>query len=195
MTVPLTVVSDDDPGRLAREEARLVAQIAAGDHEPAVAELYRRYAGRLYGLGLRLLGDAGLAEDVVQESFVRLWRTAGRFDPSRGSVGAYMFVIGRSVAADVRKRPSSRVLASGAEVPEPVAEDGLDQLTDALVVREALDSLSEAHRQVLVLAYQGGLTQSQIAQRLDLPLGTVKTRMFHGLRAMRAALAERDFSV
>jgi RNA polymerase sigma-70 factor, ECF subfamily len=195
MTPSMSVVNGDDSQRLAREDADLVARIAAGDHGAPIAELYRRYAGRVYGLALRLLGDPGLAEEVVQESFLRLWRTAARYDPARGSVGAYMFVIARSVAADVRRRPSSRVLTSVDDVPEPAAEDGLDQLTEALVVREALDSLSPAHRQVLTLAYDGGLTQTQIAARLSLPLGTVKTRMFHGLRALRAALVEREFDV
>ena len=96
--------------RLAREEADLVAQIAAGDIEAPVAELYRRYAGRLYRCGLQALGDPGLAEETVQECFVRLWRTAGQFDPRRGTVAAYLIVLARSAAADVRKRPSSRPL-------------------------------------------------------------------------------------
>ena len=82
----MSVAGVDDP--LAREEADLVAQVAAGDIDAPMAELYRRYAGRLYRYGMQALGDAGLAEEVVQECFVRLWRTAGRFDPSRGSVAA-----------------------------------------------------------------------------------------------------------
>ncbi len=73
-------------------------------------ELYRRYAKNLYRFGLHMLGDGGLAEEMVQESFQRLWRSAGRFDARRGSVGAFLFVIARSAAADIRKRPSSRLL-------------------------------------------------------------------------------------
>jgi RNA polymerase sigma-70 factor (ECF subfamily) len=180
---------------LAREEADLVARIAAGDHGAPVAELYNRYAARLYGFGLQLLGNPGLAEEVVQETFVRLWRTAGRFDPARGSVGGYMFVMARSVAEDVRKRPSSRVLAAAEEVDPPEVPDDVDRLMDGLVVREALDSLSPTHRGVLSLAYDEGLTQSEIAKQLSIPLGTVKTRMFHGLRALRVALQERSFDV
>jgi RNA polymerase sigma-70 factor (ECF subfamily) len=88
------------------EDADLIAQIASGDIGDPVAELYRRYGGRLYRLGLQLLGDTGLAEELVQECFVRLWRTAGRFDLSRGTVAAYLFVMGRSIAEDLRKRPS-----------------------------------------------------------------------------------------
>ena len=179
------VAGVDDP--LAYEEADLVAQIAAGDTGAPMAELYRRYAGRLYRYGLQVLGDGGLAEEMVQECFVRLWRTAGRFDPARGTVAAYLIVIGRSVAADVRKRPSSRRLEQLEESLVPPQQDSVDQILSGLMVREAVDSLSLAHRQVIMLA-EAGLTQSQIAARLGLPLGTVKTRTFHALRALRAAL-------
>jgi RNA polymerase sigma-70 factor (ECF subfamily) len=179
--------------RLAREEADLVSQIAAGDIGEPVAELYRRYAGRLYRFGINLLGDPGLAEELVQECLVRLWRTAGRFDISRGTVSAYLFVIARSIAADLRKRPSSRPLAPVEDNQFPPQPDNAERIVEALMVRDALDSLSVAHREVLVLVTQEGLTQTQIAARLDLPLGTVKTRMFHGLKALRAALAERGY--
>lgn len=180
--------------RLAREEADLVSQIAAGDIGEPVAELYRRYAGKLYRFGINLLGDAGLAEELVQECLVRLWRTAGRFDISRGTVSAYLFVIARSIAADLRKRPSSRPLAPVEDNQFPPQPDNAERIVEALMVRDALDSLSAAHREVLVLVTQEGLTQTQIAARLDLPLGTVKTRMFHGLKALRAALAERGYN-
>jgi RNA polymerase sigma-70 factor, ECF subfamily len=184
----MPVAGVDDPA--AREEAGLVAQIAAGDIGAPMAELYRRYAGRLYRYGLQALGDAGLAEEVVQECFVRLWRTAGRFDPARGSVAAYLIVIGRSVAADVRKRPSSRPLEQMEEALLPPQLDSIDQILSGLMVREAVDGLSPAHRQVIMLA-EAGLTQSEIAARVGLPLGTVKTRTFHALRALRAALGKQ----
>jgi len=177
----------------AAQEAELVAQMAAGDVGAPVAELYRRYGRRLYRFGMQVLGDQGLAEEMVQESFVRLWRAAGRFDAARGSVGAYLFVIARSAAADLRKRPSSRPLLSVEEAHVPPLPDNVDQILDGLIVREALDTLSPPHAEVLQLAQEEGLTQSQIAERLGVPLGTVKTRMFHGLKALRAALAERGF--
>jgi RNA polymerase sigma-70 factor, ECF subfamily len=184
------VADVDDP--LAREEAELVAQVAAGDIGVPMAELYRRYAGRLYRYGLQVLGDAGLAEEMVQECFVRLWRNAGQFDPDRGSVAAYLIVIGRSAAADVRKRPSSRPLEQLEETLMPPQVDSVDEILSGLMVREAMDSLSPAHRQVLMLS-EAGLTQSQIAARLELPLGTVKTRTFHALRALRSALDKKGF--
>jgi RNA polymerase sigma-70 factor (ECF subfamily) len=177
-------------GDPAAREAGLVAQVAAGDTGAPMTELYRRYAGRLYRYGLQVLGDGGLAEEMVQECFVRLWRTAGRFDPARGSVAAYLIVIGRSVAADVRKRPSSRRLEQLEEALVPPQPDSVDQILSGLMVREAVDSLSPAHRQVIMLA-EAGLTQSQIADRAGLPLGTVKTRTFHALRALRAALGKQ----
>jgi RNA polymerase sigma-70 factor, ECF subfamily len=176
--------------RLAREEADLIARIAAGDIEAPAAELYRRYAGRLYRYALQALGDTGLAEETVQECFLRLWRTAGQFDPRRGSVAAYLIVLARSAAADVRKRPSSRPLVSLQEAHVPPKPDSVDAILTGLVVREAVDALSPAHRQVLLLA-EAGLSQSEIAARLGLPLGTVKTRTFHGLRALRAELTRR----
>jgi len=179
--------------RLGHDDADLVAQIAAGDIGDPVAELYHRYGDRLYRFGFRLLGDVGLAEELVQECFVRLWRTAGRFDVSRGPVAAYLFVMARSIAADLRKRPSSRPLAAVEETQAPAQPDDADRIVEILMVKDALDSLSAAHREVLMLVHAEGLTQSQIAERLGLPLGTVKTRMFHGLKALRIALAERGY--
>lgn len=181
----------DAENQVAAHEAQLVAQIAAGNIEEPVRELYRRYGKRLYRFGMQVLGNSGLAEEMVQEAFVRLWRTAGRFDARRGSVGAYLTVIARSVAADLRKRPSSRPLLAVEDVALPPAWDNVDQILDSLIVREALDKLSPAHALVLRLAQDEGLTQSQIAVRLGLPLGTVKTRLFHGMRALRAELGRR----
>lgn len=173
------------------EEADLLVRAAAGDHEPALRALYRRYEVRLYGFGLRLLGDRGLAEELVQESFVRLWQSAGRFDPERGTVRALLFTIARRAAADLRRRPSSRQF-------EPEADAGaLDEHADevllSVTVRDAMMSLSPAHREVLVLAYDHDLRLTDIAAHLQLPLGTVKTRSFYALRALRQALRERGY--
>ncbi len=173
----------------------MLALVAAGDVGAPLGELYRRYAARLYGFGLHLLGDEYLAEEVVQECFVRLWRTAGRFDFTRSSVGTYLFVIARSVAVDVRRRSANRPLGGPLDGTEPASHDLEDQITQRLSIDDALESLSPAHREVISLAHEHGLTQTEIAERLAIPLGTVKTRMFHGLRALRAALAERGFDV
>jgi RNA polymerase sigma-70 factor, ECF subfamily len=191
--VPVT----DAGHQIAAGEARLVAQMAAGDIEAPVSELYRRYGRRLYRFGVQHLGNEGLAEEMVQETFVRLWRTAGRFDAGRATVGTYLYVIARSVAADIRKRPSSRPLMpadeAGAPLPDSVDQipDSVDQKPGGMIVREALEALGPAHAEVIRLAREEGLTQPQIAERLGLPLGTVKTRTFHAMRALRTALLER----
>ncbi|MGH9283394.1 MAG: RNA polymerase sigma factor [Acidimicrobiales bacterium] len=184
----------DDPARpdgcAAKDDAALLAAVAAGDRGAPLEELFRRYAGRLYALGTNLLGDAGLAEELVQESFVRLWRQAPRFDPARGTVAAFVFVLARRIAVDLWRRPSSRPLT-----PDPAAngwarwfDDPAPEVVDGMVVRHALDSLSPAHRQVIELSYGGGLTQAEIARRVGVPLGTVKTRTYHALRALKVAL-------
>jgi RNA polymerase sigma-70 factor, ECF subfamily len=186
-------VSVTDAADWRAEEADLVAQMGAGDVEAPVAQLYRRYGRRLYRFGVQQLGNEGLAEELVQETFVRLWRTAGRFDAEKSSVGTYLYVIARSVAADIRKRPSSRSLMPVDDVDLPPIPDDVDQILDSMVVREALDALGQGHADVIRLAHEEGLTQVQIADRLGLPLGTVKTRTFHGMRALRTALTERGF--
>jgi RNA polymerase sigma-70 factor, ECF subfamily len=187
-------VNDDGRrDRLASEEAALLAEVADGDLDAPLVELYRRYAGRVYGFGLKLLGDEGLAEELVQETFVRLWRTAGRFDVRRASVGTYLFTIARTAAVDIRRRPSSRPHdpAPDADDDAVVTDDEMERLMEGLTVRDALESLTAAHRTVLTLAYSDGLTHRQIATKLGIPVGTVKTRMFHGLRALKLALEER----
>jgi RNA polymerase sigma-70 factor (ECF subfamily) len=175
------------------EEAALVAAVAAGDRRDALSQLYGRYEGRLYGLGCRLLGDTSLAEELVQETFVRLWRKASQFDPERGSVGTFVFTIARRIAVDLWRRPSSRPFQP--EVEEggegDAGADPVEAILVNLTVREALDSLSDPHREVLELGYRHGLTQAEIAERLGVPLGTVKTRSYYALRALKSALEER----
>jgi RNA polymerase sigma-70 factor (ECF subfamily) len=183
-----TVVSDD--------EAALVAAVAAGDRRDALPELYTRYEGRLYGLGCRLLGDTSLAEELVQETFVRLWRKASQYDPERGSVRTFIFAIARRIAVDLWRRPSSRPFEPEAEEGDAgpgrgVSTDPVEGILVGLTVRDALDSLSGPHREVLELGYRHGLKQAEIADRLGVPLGTVKTRTYHALRALKAALEER----
>jgi RNA polymerase sigma-70 factor (ECF subfamily) len=151
-------------------------------------ELYRRYAGRVYGLGVQLLGDRGLAEELVQETFVRLWRNAPRFDPDRGSPATFIYAMARRLAIDLWRRPSSRPLEAD---PAPPDDDQMDRVLVRLDVRDALDSLSDAHREVLELSYRQHLKQAEIAERLGIPLGTVKTRCFHALRSLKVALDQR----
>jgi len=182
-------------------EATLLARVAAGEREAPMAELYARYGARVYGLGLRLLGDASLSEELVQETFVRLWQSAGRFDATQGSVRGWVWMLARRVAIDLQRRAAVRPRAvapgTGAEgepgaapVDRLVAEDDVDRTLESLDVRDALERLTPKHREILALGYDEGLSQTQIAARLEIPLGTVKTRTYHALRALKDRLGE-----
>lgn len=178
------------PASPADEEAELMARVAAGDHGAPLEELYDRYATRLYAVGLRLLNSQGLAEDLVQETFVRLWQQARRFDPERGSVGTFVFAIARRYAIDLRRRQSARPSEVELLQDQAAGSDPAEALLDSLTIREALQSLRPRHRQVLELYLLEGRKQTEIAELLDLPLGTVKTRTYHAVRAFRLALEE-----
>jgi len=180
-------------------ETVLIERVGKGEVDEPLGALYDMYSARLYGLGIRLLGDRGLAEELVQETFLRLWRSAPRFDRELGSGTTFVFTIARRVAIDLRRRRSSRphaVLVDERDL-EPAhaiaASDGEIEL--AFGVREALDTLSDEQRTVLVLHYDHDLTQSEIADRLEIPLGTVKSRTYHGLRGLRRALERKTADV
>ena len=190
----MNALAVSQPYAAAAEEAGLVARVAAGEREEPLAELYARYGSRLYGLGLRLLGDRGLAEELVQETFVRLWRSAGRFDARRGTVRTFVFTLARRAAVDMRRRPAWRPQA-GRDEPAPVADDDVEAIVLGLDLRDALGALSPKHAEVLRLTHDEGLTQQQIAHRLGVPLGTVKTRVYHALRALKLELEERGLDV
>lgn len=181
------------PSAQDREDAALLLAVGRGDRDRALPELYRRYERRLFGLGIRLLGDAGLAEELVQETFLRVWRTADRFDPARGTVSAFVLAIARRLAIDLWRRPSSRPVPPAGD-PAAGVDETIDRLLLQLAVREALDSLPAAHREVLELSYRSDLTQGEVASRLGIPLGTVKSRAYHALRAFRRAVDERGIN-
>ncbi len=173
-------------------DAELLAAVGAGDRGEPLRVLYSRYAGRVFGLGVQLLGDRGLAEELVQETFVRVWRNAARYDPARGSAPTFIFTIARHLAVDLWRRPSSR--ANDPESPPPPDDDRVDSLLASLEVREAMNSLSDAHREILELSFGHDLKQAEIAERLSIPIGTVKTRSHHALRSLKVALQQRGFS-
>jgi RNA polymerase sigma-70 factor, ECF subfamily len=168
------------------DEAELLSSVAAGD-ERAVEALYDTFADRLYGFGLRLLGDPGLAEELVQETFVRIWREARRFDASRGGAKTFIYTVARRLAIDIYRRPSSRRLELEPEAPVP---GHAEHVVNTVVVSQALASISPDHREVLELLHFQQLTQSEAAAVLEIPLGTVKTRAYHAVRAMRKALED-----
>ena len=181
-------------------DAALLARVAGGEREAPIAELYERYARRVYALGVRLLADGTLAEELVQETFVRLWQSAGRYDARRGSVRTWLWMLARRTAIDLQRRaaarPQAMAHAAGAEgetsdpVGRLVSDDQVDRAIVQLDVRDALERLNPKHREVLALGYDEGLSQPEIAARLEIPLGTVKTRTYHALRALKDGLEE-----
>ena len=157
-------------------DADLIERIATRDHT-AFAELHRRYARAVLGLALRRLGDRGRAEDATQEAFTSIWRSAGRYDRTRGPGAAWLYTVARNAIVDgLRRTPEP-----AAELPElPSSDPGPAERAEAAWVawrvHRALETLAQPEREVIELAYWSGLSQSEVAAFLGLPLGTVKTR-------------------
>ena len=175
----------------------LLRAVSRGD-EQALALIYDRYRLILFGLILRILHDRQEAEDVLQETFLQVWRRAADFDATRGRVFTWLVTIARSRALDRLRALGSRARTT----EEVVAHSANDQAGDAAeeavkseqreIVRQALEELPEEQRRTLFLAYFEGLTQSEIAARLGDPLGTVKTRMRAGLMKLREVLRQES---
>ncbi len=164
------------------DDRQLLAAVAAGD-EAAFEALYDRFARPLYALGLRWLGDVRDAEELVSETLARAWQGANRYDPRRARPASWLFGIARFVASEQRRR--HRAATAGLDLVADLAgESGADELIAAWDMAVALEQLPAAQREVLILAYEHDLSQSQIADLLGVPLGTVKSRAYYGLRAL-----------
>ena len=181
------------------EDAELLRAVARGD-EAAFARVYDRYSAILLGLMLRILRSRPEAEDVLQEVFLQVWQQARSFDPARGRAFTWLATLARSRAIDRLRAVDSRERAAqrSAEDVEPPAaesqgwaEEEVIRAERAEVVRAALAELPEEQRQVLVLAYLDGMSQSEIAAAKNQPLGTVKTRTRTGLKRLSDALRGR----
>ena len=175
----------------------VLTRVAAGELD-ALDELYDRYKTMAYSIAYRITNDATLAEDVVQDAFLGAWRNAARYVEGKGSVKTWLLSIvhHRAIDAVRRRRPTSE-LPDREDVPPPQLRlpDVWGQVSanlDAESVRAALGALSDVQREALELAYYGGLTQQEIAERTDTPLGTVKSRMRLGLLAMRGVLTRDE---
>jgi RNA polymerase sigma-70 factor, ECF subfamily len=180
-------------------DSDLIAKAAGGD-ERAIATLYDRYGGVLYAVAYRIVGQRADAEEVVIEAFAQAWREAPRFASERGSVAGWLTMIARSRALDTLRARSrrDRLTASAAADrsggspamgewhPDPAG--AVDHAERREKVKEALEALSPPQRQAIELAYFEGLSQSEIADRLQEPLGTVKTRVRLGMQKLRESL-------
>ena len=170
--------------------------VAAGrGDQSAIGQLYDRFSGQMYGLAMRITQDATLAQDVVQEAFVGIWRNAARFDATRASARTWIMSIAHNRAIDAirRRRPAQGL--PDPELPPPAALTSPDiwgevaGRMDADSVRAAVMTLSPVQREAIALAYFGGLTQQEIADKTGAPLGTVKSRVRLGLMALKDQLA------
>jgi RNA polymerase sigma-70 factor (ECF subfamily) len=170
----------------------LVALVARAD-DSALAELYDRFGHVAYGLALRVVRDPALAEDAVQEAFLAVWRSAARFVPERAKARTWILTLVHRRAVDVVRREEPRRTEPLEAAPQPSAhltEDEAWLRLQRTRVQEALRMLPDQQREALELAYFGGFTQSELADRLGEPLGTIKSRMFTGLARLRELLAD-----
>jgi len=167
--------------------------MAARSEESALAELYDRYGRAAYGLALRVVRDPALAEDAVQEAFLALWNSAARFVPEKSKASTWILTLVHRRAVDAVRREQRRRADSLDHAPEP-SVGGVDEDAWLRLQRErvqaALRSLPDAQREALELAYYGGFSQSELAERLGQPIGTIKSRMFAGLSRLRELLGE-----
>jgi RNA polymerase sigma-70 factor (ECF subfamily) len=179
-----------------RDDLELHRSLSAGDRG-AFDDLYRRYSATAYGLAYRITGQQMLAQDVVHDAFMALWRAPEAFDPARGAFRTFFLSLVHHRAVDtVRREERIRARQERASNLEPVAvEDPAEGVTDAadlaarrIEIRAALDTLPPEQRQVLEMAYYGGKTQVQIAEEIAIPIGTVKTRTLAAMRKLRRAL-------
>jgi RNA polymerase sigma-70 factor (ECF subfamily) len=177
---------------MAETDEALLAAIAAGD-EQALAELYDRLGGVAYRLAVRVLRDPALAQDAVQDAFLGVWRTAVSFDPARGKASTWLLTLVHRRAVDLVRREDRRRADPLDDAPIPsgdATDESAEVREERRRVQAALAQLPPDQREALELAYYGGLTQSELAERLGVPIGTIKSRMFTGLSKLRDLLAE-----
>ena len=166
---------DDSGARTGPHEIGLIANIAAKNDDDAARRLYRKYRMELFRFGFHVLHDQGLAEDMVQETFIKFCQQARNYDASRGPVRGWLFTMARSAAYDIARRPSSRPFLPVEDFQLPPQYDTVDQALTVLTVDQALDKLPSIYADVMRLV-RDGFTHSEIAERLGIPIGTVKSR-------------------
>ena len=170
--------------------------------EAALSELYDRYNRTVFGVGLKILGDRSMAEELVQEVFLKVWRSSKTFDSARGSFSSWLYRVTRSVALDLYRKRGRRIhpVSNGdpylgsARDPSAGPQEVVDESWLSWRVSRALEVLDASHREVIELAYFGGLSQREISERTGVPLGTVKTRTASAYKSLREELADQDIS-
>ena len=169
-------------------DGELLQRVGAGDRA-AFETLYARYARSVLGLALRRLGDRGTAEDAVQETFTSVWRSAGSYSPERGPGAPWLYAVARNAISD-RGRRRPELVSEVPDIPDrdPLPGDRAEAEWVSWRVHRALEELPYTERQVIELAYWSGLSQSEVAEFLDIPLGTIKTRTRSGLGRLAVAL-------
>lgn len=174
------------------DDGDLIARIAAGDHDAMVA-LHTQYGRAVFGLLQRLLPDRMTAEDVFQQVMLEAWQRAGSFDSARGSIGGWLLIMARSRAIDElrRRRDEPTDPAALATAPEP--DDGLTAALGDWQIGQILDQLPHDERTIIEMRFRHELSQTEIAERIGLPLGTVKTRMNRGLGRLRDMMNAADW--
>jgi len=178
--------TDVDPQAADAIDAALMSRIVAGDRR-ALSELYERHANRLYRLAARILRDDHEAEDLVHDVFLEAWRTANSFEPRRGSVRTWLLVRMRSRALDRRSSARVRRTLLGVEV-DAMASEQSQHAIDVALLRRAMRELEHGRRDLLELAFVRGFTMRELAHKLGIPIGTVKSRVAAGLSNVRRGL-------
>lgn len=191
-----SVSSDKDETQIALQDEKLLRLIANGDRN-ALEVLYDRYAGGIYSLAHHMLQERGAAEEVTQDTFFNVWRRASTYNVRRGKVSGWLYSIGHHRIIDElrkRRRQEAMIYVPDVEAVHTQEDESADpneyadQRMQGSRIREALEALRPELKSVVVLAYFGGLTQSEIAKKLNQPLGTVKTRTRLALKALRENL-------
>ncbi|MFN0133374.1 MAG: RNA polymerase sigma factor [Phycisphaerales bacterium] len=184
----MTSAAQIQPGLGTRDDAELLRETARGDRD-AFLTLYDRFSPRLLGVINATLRDSALADDVLQVVMLEIWRShAVRYSPALGSAEAWLLRLARSRAIDAARRRSRRSAADLDATPEPVARLASEPLSSDSSLARAISSLSEDERQPLLLAFAVGLTREQIATHLNVPVGTVKTRIHRAVGNLRRAI-------
>src|SRR6201996_3230618 len=182
------------PGRMIPETLkRGNSTRGALSRERDVREAYAAHSGELYGFAVRSLGDSGLAEEAVQETFVRAWRAGERFDPKIGSLRTWLFAILRNVVIDLGRARAARPRVAGENAGVEPSVEPLEQALVAWQVEEAMRRIGEDHRRVLLETHFRARPYAEVAEELGVPEGTIKSRVYYGLKALRVALEEMGY--